>query len=54
MTTGESMTREYVAWADVPAVAVTVTLKVPDAPGVPLMVPPADNREPGGEPLADT
>ena len=53
MTTGVLMTREYVAWADVPAVAVTVTLKVPDAPGVPLMVPPADIVSPAGSPLAD-
>jgi hypothetical protein len=52
MTTGVVMTREYVAEADVPAAAVTVTLKVPDAPGVPLIVPPADIVSPAGSPLA--
>ena len=46
------MTRVYVADAAVPAVAVTVTLKLPDAPGVPLIVPAELIVSPVGSPLA--
>jgi hypothetical protein len=52
MMTGEVIVMLYVAVADVPAVAVTLTLKVPDAVGVPLIVPPADIASPPGSPLA--
>jgi hypothetical protein len=44
--------RESVFVADVPAVAVTVTLKVPDAAGVPLIVPADEMLSPAGSPLA--
>jgi hypothetical protein len=39
--------------ADVPAVAVTVTLKVPEAVGVPLITPAELIDRPPGSPLAD-
>jgi hypothetical protein len=50
-TTG-LMTMLYVAEAFVPAVAVTVTLKLPDAVGVPLIVPAELIVSPPGSPLA--
>jgi hypothetical protein len=50
VTTG-LMTTLYVAEAVVPAVAVTVTLKLPDAVGVPLIFP-ALIVSPPGSPLA--
>ncbi len=50
--TGVVIVMEKVFDADVPAVAVTVTLKVPDAVGVPLIVPPAEMLSPPGSPLA--
>jgi hypothetical protein len=48
----ELMTRLSVAEADVPAVAVTTTWKVPDAAGVPLIVPAELIESPVGSPLA--
>ena len=46
------MTRLSVAEADVPAVAVTTTEKVPDAVGVPLIVPAELIESPAGSPVA--
>lgn len=46
------MTRVYFADADVPAVAVTVTAKEPDAAGVPLIVPVELIASPAGSPVA--
>jgi hypothetical protein len=46
------MTRLSVAEADAPAVAVTTTGKVPDAVGVPLIVPPELIESPAGRPVA--
>jgi hypothetical protein len=51
-TTTGLMTRVYVAVALVPALAVTVTLKLPDVLGVPLIVPAAEIASPPGRPLA--
>jgi hypothetical protein len=51
VTTG-LMTTVYVAEAVVPAVAVTVTLKLPDAVGVPLIIPAELIASPPGSPLA--
>ena len=50
-TTAGAMTSVNVFDADVPAVAVTVTLKLPDAAGVPVMVAP-EIESPLGSPLA--
>ena len=46
------MTRPSVAEADVPAVAVTTTEKLPDAVGVPLIVPAELIESPAGSPVA--
>lgn len=51
-TTTGLMTMVYVAVAFVPAVAVTVTVKLPDAVGVPLIVPAELIVSPPGSPLA--
>jgi hypothetical protein len=50
-TTG-LMTRLSVAEADVPALAVTTTAKVPDAPGVPVIAPAELIDSPAGRPVA--
>lgn len=52
MTFAGLMTRVNVAEAVVPAVAVTVTEKLPDAVGVPLIVPAELIASPAGSPLA--
>jgi hypothetical protein len=52
MMTGALIVMVYVCVADVPAVAVTATLKVPDAAGVPLIVPAELIVSPSGSPLA--
>jgi len=49
---GALMTRLSVAEADVPAVAVTTTEKVPDAPGVPVIAPAELIDSPAGRPVA--
>ena len=51
-TTTGLMTMVYVAVAFVPAAAVTVTVKLPDAVGVPLIVPAELIVSPPGSPLA--
>jgi hypothetical protein len=49
---GALMTRLSVAEADVPAVAVTTTAKVPDAAGVPVIAPAELIESPAGRPVA--
>lgn len=51
-TTAAAMVRVNVFDAVVPAVAVTVTEKVPDAVGVPVIAPPEPIVSPPGSPLA--
>lgn len=51
MTAAGAMTRVNVALAEVPEVAVTVTLKLPDAAGVPVIVAP-EMLSPVGSPVA--
>jgi hypothetical protein len=52
VATAGLMTSAIVAEADVPALAVTVTLKLPAAVGVPLIVPAELIASPPGSPLA--
>jgi hypothetical protein len=51
-TTAGLMTRLSVAVADVPAVAVRATEKVPDAVGVPVIAPAELIESPAGRPVA--
>ena len=51
-TTAGLMTRLSVAVADVPAVAVKATEKVPDALGVPVIAPAELIESPAGRPVA--